>query len=103
MGTNARGLVSLYDPVTGDFDPASHTQLRGAAMFAAFIGTKEAYRAYVPEQGTAGDNVRVYQSQPRGTPPLEIGDIALDRADCQKAHMVLADGGRGHLVCEGDH
>jgi hypothetical protein len=103
MGTNARGMVSLYDPVTGDFDPASHTQLRGSAMFAAFIGTKEAYRAYVPEQDTAGDAVHIYQSQPRGTAPLEVGAIMLDRADCQKAHMLLADGTRGYMVCEGDH
>jgi DNA-binding beta-propeller fold protein YncE len=103
MGTNARGMVSLYDPVTGDFDQASHTQLRGSAMFAAFVGTKEAYRAFVPEQGAAGDAIRIYQSQPRGTAPLEIGAITLDRADCQKAHMLLADGTSGNLVCEGDH
>jgi hypothetical protein len=103
MGTSARGMVSLYDPVTGEFDPASHTQLRGSAMFAAFIGTKEAYRAFVPEQGAAGDAVRIYQSQPRGTPLMEIGAITLDRADCQKAHMLEAEGTHGHMVCEGDH
>ena len=103
MGTNARGMVSLYDPVTGDFDPASHTQLRGAAMFAAFVGSKEAYRAFVPEQGAAGDAIRIYQPQPRGTPPMEIASITLDRADCQKAHMLLADIAKGYLVCEGDH
>jgi DNA-binding beta-propeller fold protein YncE len=103
MGTNARGLVSLYDPVTGDFDPASHTQLRGSAMFAAYTGTKDAYTAYVPEQGAAGDAIRIYQPQPRGTPPMEIGAITLDRADCQKAHMLLAQAPKGYLVCEGDH
>ena len=103
MGTSARGMVSLYDPVTGDFDPASHTQLRGSAMFAAFVGTKDSYQAFVPEQGAAADTVRVYQSTPRGTAPMEIADVVLDRADCQKAHMLLADGTRGYLVCEGDH
>ena len=103
MGTNARGLVSLYDPAAGDFDQAAHTLLRGAAMFAAFVGTKESYRAYVPERSDGGDHVRIYQPQPRGTPPMEIGDIALTRVDCQWAHMLLADGNRGQLICEGNH
>jgi DNA-binding beta-propeller fold protein YncE len=103
MGTNARGLVSIYDPALGDFDQAAHTQLRGPAMFAAFVGTRESYRAYVPERNDMGDHVHIYQPQPRGTPPLEIGDLALARADCQWAHMLLAEGSRGHLICEGNH
>jgi len=103
MGTNARGLISLYDPALGDFDHAAHTQLRGAAMFAAFVGTKDSYRAYVPERSNDGDFVRIYQPQPRGTPPMDIGNIPLTRAACQWAHMLLAEGSRGHLICEGNH
>jgi hypothetical protein len=57
----------------------------------------------VPEQNPAGDNVRIFQPQPRGTQPMEIGDIVFNRADCQNAHMLRVDGNLGQLVCEGDH
>ena len=78
--------------------------IRWSAMFAAFTGTAGEYRAYVPEQSsTGGDAVRIYEAQPRGTPPREIGELALARTDCLKAHMLLVSGTRGHLVCEGDH
>jgi hypothetical protein len=103
MGSNARGLLSLYDPALGDFDQAAHTQMLGAAMFAAFVGGKDSYRAYVPERADGGDHVRIYQSQPRGMPLMQIGDIPLARPDCQWAHMLLAEGNRGYLICEGNH
>jgi hypothetical protein len=104
----ARGFIHLFDPSLpggGDLDQLATTQLRGGAMFAAFVGTKDSYRAFVPEQGIAGDHVHVYQPQPRGMPPTELADLALDRADCQNAHMMLAAGHLGQLVCEGasDH
>ena len=105
-GTNARGYVHLFDPALpggGDISPAVNIQLRGAAMFAAFIGDKTSYRAFVPERSPTGDHLRIYQSAPSGQAPTEIGDIAFDRADCQNAHMLLAEGARGYLICEGDH
>jgi hypothetical protein len=105
-GTTGRGLISLFDPTLpggGDFDQAAAVQLRGGALFAAFVGDATSYRAYVPIQSPAGDHVLVYQPQPRGTPPVQMGDFVLDRADCQNAHMLRTDGNQGQLVCEGDH
>jgi hypothetical protein len=105
-GATGRGAISLFDPALpggGAIDEAASVPLRGGAMFAAFVGTKDSYRAFVPERGAAGDHVRIYQPQPRGQPPLELADLALDRNDCLSAHMLLAEGSRGHLICEGDH
>jgi hypothetical protein len=102
-----RGALHLFDPTLpgdGDFDQAATVQYRGGAMFAAFVGTKESYRAYLPERGgrAGGDQIHIYEPQPRGQPPRELGTIPLTRPDCQNAHMVLAEGTRGHLICEGD-
>lgn len=105
-GSTGRGSISLFDPALpggGDFDQAATTQLRGAALFAAFLGDKTSYRAYVPEQSLAGDDIRVLQPQARGMPPIEMGTIMFNRADCQNPHMLLIDGNHGEAICEGDH
>lgn len=104
--SGGRGSIHLYDPTLpggGDFDQNATVQLRAGAMFAAFTGDRTSYRAYVPERANGiGDQVHVFESQPRGQPPREIAAIPLVRADCQNAHMLLVEGARGHLICEGD-
>jgi hypothetical protein len=106
IGSGGRGSLHLFDPALpggGDFDQGAVVQFRGGAMFAAFTGDATAYRAYLPERaGGSGDQVHIYESQPRGQPPREVGTIPLTRADCQNAHMILVEGPRGYLICEGD-
>lgn len=106
IGTSgARGGLDVYDPATGAFDPARSVVYRGAAMFPAFAPAGDGYRAYVPEQGPAtGDFLHVYENGSAGEPLREVETIALPRAHCTMAHMMIiaADTTRAHLVCEGD-
>ncbi len=101
-GLGGRGSLQIFDPRSGQFDPASAVALRGSPVFATFVGAAGSYRAYVPEQGAAGSVVRVYEP---GTPPREVQMLALEPEACLLAHMLVAtpDGARGFLICEGDH
>jgi hypothetical protein len=103
-----RGGIDIYDPSGpggGDFDVTRSVTLTGAALFASFTGTAADYRVYIPEQGLAGDRLRVFAPGGPGTPPRELMSLLLSAQDCLNAHMlhVSADERGGHLVCEGNH
>jgi hypothetical protein len=106
---NRRGGIDIYDPAAaggGAFDPARSVNLTtGSALFASFTGPAADYRAYVPEQGAAGDRVRVYAPGGPGMPTREVASLLLSPKDCTNAHMLLAgaDGRGAQLVCEGNH
>jgi len=109
-GRDGQGGIDVYDPATGAFDPTRKLNMLGRALFPAFApaatSTSGGYRAYVPEQqGAAGDFVRVYDVATAGAAGVEAAPIALDRGDCQNAHVIDIDAGRneGRVVCEGDH
>ena len=110
-GRDGQGSIDVYDPATGDFDPARRLPLQGRALFPAFVPTPAAagggYRAYVPEQqGAAGDFVRVFDVAAAGAPGVETPlPITLASADCQNAHVIDIDAARNEarVVCEGDH
>jgi DNA-binding beta-propeller fold protein YncE len=107
-GRDGQGGIDVYDPATGDFDPARKLNTLGRALFPAFAPTATAggYRAYVPEQqGAAGDFVRVYDIATGGAAAVEAAPITLARADCQNAHVIDIDAARNQarVVCEGDH
>lgn len=114
-GRTGDGGVDVFDPAlapsgagqpSGGFDPTRSIQLsRGRAMFPTFVVNPKGYRAYVPQQGPAGDRLRAYDVEPGGGAPLEAGALSFGRETCLNAHMVTIDesAGRAYVVCEGDH
>jgi YVTN family beta-propeller protein len=105
-GGSGGGGIHVYDPQAG-FDGARTVSLCGRAVFAAFTKLRPAsdYRAYVPEQGTCGDLIRIYAPGGPGVAPVPAGTISLAPSDCLNAHMMLLseDDRVGYLVCEGNH
>jgi len=131
-GRNGDGGIDVYVPQTGAFDPARRIDLQGGrAMFPTFapapppapdgnggLTPPAAYRAYVPEQGPAGDWLRAYDVAADGA-AAEVGALPFDKDTCFNAHMMAIgegvlpggqsdDGGAavaslGYLICEGDH
>ncbi len=112
-GSIGGGGVEIYDPALAPvpgFDQAKSMRVCGRALFAAFVPdatTPGSYQAYVPEQGSCGDWIRIYQSAAgsQGQPPAVVGQIALPRTACLNAHAIAisADRQRGYVICEGDH
>jgi DNA-binding beta-propeller fold protein YncE len=104
-GSVGRGSIMIYDPKLPGIDKTRTVQLRGSPIFAAFSGTADNYRAYVPEQSSTDNFVRAYQPRGAGQPPMELDPISLTTSQCLLAHMLYLtpDGKRGYLVCEGNH
>jgi DNA-binding beta-propeller fold protein YncE len=113
-GVRGEGGIDVYDPArpaasagapSGAFDPARRINLQGRAMFPAFVATPAGYRVYVPEQGPAGDWLRVFDVDAGGGAPVPGGALALDRAVCQNAHVasIAPATSQVRVVCEGDH
>jgi hypothetical protein len=103
--TGSRGGLDLFDPATGTFDPSRAVILTGSAFFPSFTGPAGDYRLYVPEQGPAGDRLRLFGPGAPGSPPVEVGSLLFSERDCLNAHALLvgADQRQGYLVCEGNH
>ena len=104
-GAAGRGSVEVFDPAGGIFDPVRRIDLRGRPLFVAFVKDGAGFRAAVPEQAGPGDAVRFFSPGSAQVAPQPLGSIELDAQQCLNAHMMIVDpqGGRGQLICEGDH
>ncbi|HEY0714071.1 MAG TPA: YncE family protein [Polyangia bacterium] len=108
QSNNSRNaIIRAYDPERGAFDPDLNLRLCGGGLFPAFVSTpgQEGHLAYLPEQGSCGDRIRIYQVGGRGKPTVEVDRIDFTPAECFNAHALhITEGGAtGVLVCEGDH
>ena len=97
VSDNKSGDVRVYDPTTGQMDPARVIFVGGVAMFGAFTADGGTY--YVPHQG-GNDLVTAIDTQ-----TLTTRDLALPSTACLNAHalVMMPDGVQALVVCEGDH
>lgn len=108
-GSMGRGGIDVFDPTApggGAFDPARSISVAGSALFASFVpDASGGYRVLVPEQGAAGDFLRLHSAGSPGQPPVAQDALPLTPDVCLNAHMSIVAPGHASawLVCEGDH